>query len=88
MESKEKYLPNKSKIEYYKNNPATHELRHHGWTNQTSRCGYAVWWDCYFWCSNPKLNPKNILCPSCRVDPNGMREPDFEKCKKMRRKLT
>lgn len=77
--------PNKHKtfVQIYKENPPTHEERRHGWTNQKSRCGYAHWCDCSFWCSNPKFNPKEEML-SCRWHPF---EPDFKRCKNMRKKL-
>ena len=76
----------KTFAQIYKKNPPTHEEEHHGWTNQVSYCGFAQWWDCNFWCSNPKLNPKTKIL-SCRCCENMYGVPDFNKCKKMRRKL-
>ena len=79
------YNPNKRMTELYAKYPPTHEETIHGWTSQKARCGYAKWWDCSFWCGNPKLNKENRLCPGCRMHPF---EPDFERCKKMRRPLS
>jgi hypothetical protein len=73
-------------IEIYKKSPPTHGERTHGWTRQKSTCGFAVWWDCSFWCSNPKLNPTGKIF-FCRTTNGCLGVPNFEKCKKMRRKL-
>lgn len=75
-------------LDKIKNNEVSHHKRTHGWTGQISRCAFACWWDCSFWCCNPKLNPKmNPLKGSCRVAPGCIGVPDWEECKKMRRKL-
>lgn len=73
-------------IEIYKKEPPTHEEKDNGWTHQKSFCGFAVWSDCSFWCSNPKLNPTAKIF-WCRTTDGCLGTPNFEKCKKMRRKL-
>ena len=73
-------------IDYYIENPPKHFKRTHGWTRQVSYCGYAQWWDCSFWCGNPKLNPKCEIL-SCRLVPGCIGVPNFNQCKKLRRKL-
>jgi len=60
-----------------------HKEETHGWTNQKSRCDFAGWWDCSFFCN--KLSKKEKIVPC------GFNVPDFERCKsigyiKMKRK--
>ena len=50
-----------------------HKEETHGWTNQKSRCDFAGWWDCSFFCN--KLSKKEKIVP-CGFD-----VPDFERCK-------
>ena len=63
---------------------ALRKERTHGWTAQKSRCGFAMWWDCNFWCSNPELNPDGKIV-DCICVKGCLGEPDFERCKKIRR---
>jgi len=49
----------------------------HGWTNQKSRCNFAGWWDCSFFCN--KFSTKDKIVP-CNFN-----VPDFEKCSKVGR---
>jgi len=51
-----------------------HKEETHGWTNQKSRCDFAGWWDCSFFCN--KLSKKEKIIPC------GFNVPDFERCKR------
>lgn len=53
----------------------THKETTHGWTGQESRCNFAGWWDCSFFC-NKLSTPGNIV-------PCNLFVPDFEKCKQV-----
>jgi len=51
-----------------------HEETKHGWTDQKSRCNFAGWWDCSFFCN--KFSTKDKIVP-CNFN-----VPDFGKCSK------
>ncbi|GAG05426.1 unnamed protein product, partial [marine sediment metagenome] len=44
----------------------------HGWTNQESKCEFAGWWDCSFFCNKVSTSKKVVPCK--------FKVPDSKKC--------
>lgn len=71
--------------------PKKHKEKEWGWTGQKSRCDYAGWWDCSFFCNilsqtkSGKLRKGGVR--PCIMD-DKHRVPDWSKCElnKKRRK--